>query len=458
MSKSTKYNYLISIIFCILSFDIPSSWGNLGRTGCASALAFHQPFGASCSTATNKDNNRRGGISRHGSILSQQLHSNGGTTPWCGQPRQRRQGLCLPITATTTRGVHSGDDDGSVGEDDEPDLFDYFDPLLSPHAYPEGISPKKKPAISQSSSNNSNEIPHQQQQQLQRPQQGDSERGGAGFSVPFGINYLAQVAKNDDLAETGQEQGKSLASTGSSSSSSDTGKDLFEYFDPLLSPHSYPGGVSPAAKPKELQKVVVEKSTTTGGAVGAVVASSSPTTPNTIEEGTGNKQRRGKIGILLMDHGSRNAASNARLGALADLYQLTLTMPEPGGSEDNRDGPDDELSNSSSCEFVVEAAHMEIASPSIPDGLRALLQAGVDEIVCHPYFLSPGRHVREDIPTIVNDAIETLGITIPVTTTAPVGSNTQLMLGAIHASVRENSLLLSGYRRRAGGGNQAKPL
>lgn len=65
-----------------------------------------------------------------------------------------------------------------------------------------------------------------------------------------------------------------------------------------------------------------------------------------------------------------------------------------------------------------------------------------DEIVCHPYFLSPGRHVVEDIPKIVEDAIAALKIDIPVITTDPVGSNTQLMIGAIHSLVRENSQVL----------------
>ena len=31
-------------------------------------------------------------------------------------------------------------------EGDEPDLFEYFDPLLSPHAYPNGIQSGEKPA------------------------------------------------------------------------------------------------------------------------------------------------------------------------------------------------------------------------------------------------------------------------------------------------------------------------
>jgi sirohydrochlorin ferrochelatase len=66
----------------------------------------------------------------------------------------------------------------------------------------------------------------------------------------------------------------------------------------------------------------------------------------------------------------------------------------------------------------------------------------IDEIICHPYFLSPGRHVREDIPQIIEEAIASLQIEIPVITTDPLGSNTQLMLGAIHSLVRENSQVL----------------
>lgn len=131
-----------------------------------------------------------------------------------------------------------------------------------------------------------------------------------------------------------------------------------------------------------------------------------------------------------MDHGSRNEASNARLQAMANLYQLTLD------SERNEN-------NNGNTQVLVEAAHMEIAQPSIPEGLQKLLNAGVDEIVCHPYFLSPGRHVREDIPEIVGQAIQTLNIQIPVRTTAPVGSNTQLMLGLIHASVTSTSQVLN---------------
>jgi sirohydrochlorin ferrochelatase len=109
---------------------------------------------------------------------------------------------------------------------------------------------------------------------------------------------------------------------------------------------------------------------------------------------------------------------------MARLYQNTLGDPQ---------------------RVIVKAAHMEIASPTIPDVLNEFAELGVDEIVCHPYFLSPGRHVKEDIPRIVEDAIENLGLDIPVITTSPVGSHTELMINAIHSLVEESSAILSQY-------------
>jgi sirohydrochlorin ferrochelatase len=53
--------------------------------------------------------------------------------------------------------------------------------------------------------------------------------------------------------------------------------------------------------------------------------------------------------------------------------------------------------------------------------------------------LSPGRHVVEDIPQLVNAAIQTLSITIPVKTTRPIGSETDIMIRAINTLVQETS-------------------
>ncbi len=84
--------------------------------------------------------------------------------------------------------------------------------------------------------------------------------------------------------------------------------------------------------------------------------------------------------ILLVDHGSRRAAANELLGQIAE--RLRDRTP--------------------SC--VIEIAHMEIAKPSIADGIAACEAAGADEIVLLPYFLGPGRHTSETIPNLVEEA------------------------------------------------------
>jgi hypothetical protein len=276
---------------------------------------------------------------------------------------QSRQVSCRKAdTATSFRAFTSSLLHMSSGKDD--DLFDYFDPLLSPHAYPDGISPDKKPC--------------------QPDDKSTMERKAYSKKIGFTLQKTAT-----------QPQTQS-----SSSSESSNSQDLFEYFDPLLSPHAYPQGISPKK-----------------------------TTPQ-VEKKKGVSLLKKRVGILLMDHGSKKEASNARLHALADLYQSSI----------------DEQYNYaiiSERQVLVQAAHMELATPSIPDGLQKLKDAGVDEIICHPFFLSPdGRHVKEDIPKIIDHAIESLDIRIPVITTAPVGSNIQLMLSAVHALVVENSQIL----------------
>ena len=66
-----------------------------------------------------------------------------------------------------------------------------------------------------------------------------------------------------------------------------------------------------------------------------------------------------------------------------------------------------------------------------------------DEIICHPYFLSPdGRHVSEDIPEIVNGAIESLNIEVPVVTTEPVGANMKFMVKVVQSICEKNSQVL----------------
>ncbi len=82
--------------------------------------------------------------------------------------------------------------------------------------------------------------------------------------------------------------------------------------------------------------------------------------------------------LVLVAHGSRRAASNDEVRALAARLAVE--------AEDYAQ---------------VIAAFLELAEPSIPDGIQQAIDAGADEVVVLPYFLSAGRHVAEDIPSEV---------------------------------------------------------
>ena len=82
--------------------------------------------------------------------------------------------------------------------------------------------------------------------------------------------------------------------------------------------------------------------------------------------------------LLLVAHGSRRGASND------EVRDLTRQLEKV----------DDSFQH-------VACAFLELAEPSIPDGLRAAIAAGAGEVVVLPYFLSAGRHVVTDIPAEV---------------------------------------------------------
>lgn len=80
--------------------------------------------------------------------------------------------------------------------------------------------------------------------------------------------------------------------------------------------------------------------------------------------------------LLVVAHGSRRAASND------EVRQLTECMRR---KSEGRFG-------------IVHCAFLELAEPSIPDGIEHCINAGATHITVLPYFLSAGRHVAKDIP------------------------------------------------------------
>ena len=70
-------------------------------------------------------------------------------------------------------------------------------------------------------------------------------------------------------------------------------------------------------------------------------------------------------------------------------------------------------------DLIVHIAHMELADPTIEQGITACAEDGATDIVVHPYMLSPGRHAIEDIPRMAQTAADQNGVTVRVT--GPLG-------------------------------------
>lgn len=84
--------------------------------------------------------------------------------------------------------------------------------------------------------------------------------------------------------------------------------------------------------------------------------------------------------IIIVDHGSRRAASNEMLEVATKNFADTVDYE------------------------IIEPAHMELAQPDIATAFRRCVERGADHVVVFPYFLSPGRHWSEDVPALVKDA------------------------------------------------------
>jgi sirohydrochlorin ferrochelatase len=63
---------------------------------------------------------------------------------------------------------------------------------------------------------------------------------------------------------------------------------------------------------------------------------------------------------------------------------------------------------------------MELAEPSIAAGFDDLVQRGAKFVIAFPYFLSPGRHWKHDVPALVAKAAESHP-EIKYVVTAPLG-------------------------------------
>ncbi len=93
------------------------------------------------------------------------------------------------------------------------------------------------------------------------------------------------------------------------------------------------------------------------------------------------------MGYLVVGHGTREIAGQLQLLDLAEKL-ASLLAPAP-----------------------VQPAFLELASPSIHDGVKQLANLGVEQFVTIPVLLFTAGHALEDIPLAVNDAAQRNGIT-----------------------------------------------
>jgi sirohydrochlorin ferrochelatase len=107
-------------------------------------------------------------------------------------------------------------------------------------------------------------------------------------------------------------------------------------------------------------------------------------------------------GLLIVDHGTRNAMANAMLAQFAS--RVGSARPS----------------------WIVEHAHMELAEPDFDSAIDRLVARGADEILVHLHFLGVGYHVRESIPKLVAMARERHA-TVSIELTTPIGHDARLV-------------------------------
>ncbi|KAA8548133.1 hypothetical protein F0562_004606 [Nyssa sinensis] len=101
-------------------------------------------------------------------------------------------------------------------------------------------------------------------------------------------------------------------------------------------------------------------------------------------------------GVIIVDHGSRRKESNLMLNEFVAMFRDKTGYP------------------------IVEPAHMELAEPSIRDAFSSCVQQGANRVIVSPFFLFPGRHWHQDIPSITAQAAkEYPGVSYIIT--APLG-------------------------------------
>jgi sirohydrochlorin ferrochelatase len=80
-----------------------------------------------------------------------------------------------------------------------------------------------------------------------------------------------------------------------------------------------------------------------------------------------------RVALLLIAHGSRRPEANADLEFVAEQLRARGRYS------------------------IIQVSYLELAEPSIAAGGAQCVQRGATDVIMLPYFLSPGKHVVEDL-------------------------------------------------------------
>ena len=89
-----------------------------------------------------------------------------------------------------------------------------------------------------------------------------------------------------------------------------------------------------------------------------------------------------KKALVVMVHGSPRPIANAEMFRVVEAVKQRGVFP------------------------IVEVGFMECNTPTIPEAIAVCIEQGADEIIAVPYFLHTGTHVADDLPTLIEEAMD----------------------------------------------------
>ena len=110
-----------------------------------------------------------------------------------------------------------------------------------------------------------------------------------------------------------------------------------------------------------------------------------------------------RTGVLLVGHGTRSQQGRQQFLLFAELVRRTLAMP-------------------------LEACFLELAEPTILQGVSKLAEAGIERLVVAPQLLFAAGHAKEDVPRAAQEALRQCGREdIPIRQTAHYGCHPRIV-------------------------------